>query len=139
MLDPCETHDVVRALGKFWEQACQVFERRSKIAVDVKVFFVSQLDFRCSRWPPRNQIADELDVMQCKMTADLLKEPWQPHEELCQYFGRRGRLASIAAIQGSGLKGVFGEQLRVTTIQQDSATIIVGRRGFVGAMQGLAS
>ena len=49
--------------------------------------------FRCSRWPPQCQVASELDCLQQKMTASLLKLPRDEGEEADAYVRRRGRAA----------------------------------------------
>ena len=53
-----------------------------------------QLDFRCSRWPPQKQIADELDRLQRKMTAILMRVPRHADEPIDVFVRRRGRLAA---------------------------------------------
>ena len=52
-----------------------------------------QLVFRCSRWPPQRQIATEVDTLQQRMNACMLRLPRLPHEEPDAYVRRRGRLA----------------------------------------------
>ena len=52
-----------------------------------------QLDFRCSRWPPQRQIACEVDQLQQKMVASLLRLPRLDGEEAPEYVRRRGRVA----------------------------------------------
>ena len=54
---------------------------------------VPQLSFRCSRWPPQHQIAFELDSLQQKMTASILRLPRFEGEETESYVRRRGRIA----------------------------------------------
>ena len=51
------------------------------------------LDFRCSRWPPQATIANELDAMQRKMVATLLRLTPLPDEDAAQFVRRRGRAA----------------------------------------------
>ena len=51
------------------------------------------MSFRCSRWPPQRQIACEVDTLQQKMTASLLRLPRDPGELPEDYVRRRGRLA----------------------------------------------
>ena len=53
----------------------------------------TQISFRCSRWPPQRQIAQEVDTLQQKMTASMLRLPRLEHEEPAAYVRRRGRLA----------------------------------------------
>ena len=52
-----------------------------------------QFAFRCSRWAPQKQIADELDRTQRKMMAAMTKTARNPGEEFADYFRRRGRIA----------------------------------------------
>ena len=52
-----------------------------------------QLKCRCSRWPPQRQVACEIDDLQQKMTASLMRLPRTPGEEAPEYVRRRGRLA----------------------------------------------
>ena len=52
-----------------------------------------QLAFRCSRWPPQRQIAAEVDKLQQKMMASMLRLPRLEGEEPDRYVRRRGRLA----------------------------------------------
>ena len=52
-----------------------------------------QLSFRCSRWPPKRQIACEVDQVQQKMIASLLRLPRLTGEDAPDYVRRRGRLA----------------------------------------------
>ena len=61
-----------------------------------------QMSFRCSRWPPQRQIAQEVDALQQKMTASMLRLPRHAHEEPAEYVRRRGRLArGLCQQQGS--------------------------------------
>ena len=52
------------------------------------------LSYRCSRWPPQPTIAQELDRVQRKMVAVLLRTPRRPDERLDSYFRRRRREAA---------------------------------------------
>ena len=54
---------------------------------------VPLLSFRCSRWPPQRQIASEVDQVQQKMVASLMRLPPLPGEEAADYVRRRGRAA----------------------------------------------
>ena len=72
----------------------------SKLALMQRVT-LPQLSFRCSRWPPQRQIANELDALQQKMVASLVRLPPAPGEEAADYVRRRGRLArKFCAKQG---------------------------------------
>ena len=52
-----------------------------------------QVFFRCSRWPPQKQIADEIDIVQRKMTAAITRVAREPGEEVIEYYRRRRRFA----------------------------------------------
>ena len=64
----------------------------SKLALMQRVT-LPQLSFRCSRWPPQRQIGSELDHLQQKMTASLMRLPRFPGEEVDVYVRRRGKAA----------------------------------------------
>ena len=71
-----------------------------------------QLSFRCSRWPPQRQIGSEVDTLQQKMTASLLRLPRDPGEEAEHYVRRRGRIArSISYEHGRRSQLWFGRAL----------------------------
>ena len=53
-----------------------------------------QMDFRSSRWPPQRRIADEVDILQRRMVATIMRVPPRPGEEPACYFRRRGRAAA---------------------------------------------
>ena len=74
---------------------------------------VPQLDFRCSRWPPQKQIADELDTLQRNMTAVLIRTPRLEAEETNDYFRRRRRIARNLCIEnGLWSKRWFSRSLK---------------------------
>ena len=52
-----------------------------------------QFAYRSSRWPPQRQIAAEVDGLQQKMVASMLRLPRLEGEEPEHYVKRRGRLA----------------------------------------------
>jgi hypothetical protein len=54
----------------------------------------SVLAYRCSRWPPQPTIAKELDRIQCKMTAAILRTPRNLGESNPEYCTRRNFVAS---------------------------------------------
>ena len=70
-----------------------MFETYQK-ALLLKRAVAPQLDFRCSRWAPQKQVASEIDSLQAKMTATLLKLPFGDGESPEDYVRRRGRLAA---------------------------------------------
>jgi hypothetical protein len=71
-----------------------------------------QLSFRCSRWPPQRQIGSEVDKIQQKMTASLLRLPREPGEEADSYVKRRGRAArKICSERGLWSNHWFGRSL----------------------------
>ena len=55
---------------------------------------VPLLDFRCSRWPPQQQIAAEVDRLQRKMAAVSIRLPRIPGEPVEAYVRRRGRMVA---------------------------------------------
>ena len=55
-----------------------------------------QSDFRCSRWPPQKQVASELDCIQRKMAATMLKVPLREGEPVVDFIRRRGRIAKAS-------------------------------------------
>ena len=72
-----------------------------------------QISFRCSRWPPQQQIAAEVDHIQQKMTSSLLKLPREPGEEAEAYVRRRGREARKCNMsQGLWSQHWFGRAIR---------------------------
>ena len=54
---------------------------------------VPQFAYKISRWPPQQQIANELDRLQQKMTSILLCEPMAIGEEVPEFVRRRGKIA----------------------------------------------
>ena len=52
-----------------------------------------QISFRCFRWLPQKQIANELDKLQQNMTASMLRLPPIAGEDAPEYVRRRGRAA----------------------------------------------
>ena len=58
-----------------------------------------QFGCKCSRWPPQRQIASELDRVQQKMTATILRAPRAAGEDVDAYVRRRGRLARNQCLQ----------------------------------------
>ena len=80
----------------FWgnpgSNAAKDLPRHSRLALLTRATF-PQLSFRCSRWPPQSQIASEVDQVQQKMVASLMRLPPLRGEEAPDYVRRRGRLA----------------------------------------------
>ena len=71
-----------------------------------------QLSFRCCRWPPQRQIGCELDHLQQKMIASLVRIPRVPGEEAAAYVRRRGRAArTICTEHGIWSDHWFGRAL----------------------------
>ena len=72
-----------------------------------------QLSFRCSRWPPQRQVKIELDQLQQKMVASIVRLPQIPGEEAKNYVRRRGRAArKTCAEQGMWSRHWFGRAVR---------------------------
>ena len=81
----------------FWTNPASKDSRHLSIedkAALLKRAVAPQLDFRCSRWAPQKQVASEIDRLQTKMTATLLKLPLLEDERPEDYVRRRGRLAA---------------------------------------------
>ena len=68
--------------------------RPSKKVSKMEKAVTPQLDCRCTRWPPQRTIAGELDGMQRKMVATVMRIPRYPGEETPGYVRRRGRAAA---------------------------------------------
>lgn len=51
-------------------------------------------EYRCSRWPPQRQVAEELDRVQRKIVSVILQLPREPGEDADRYVRRRGRIAA---------------------------------------------
>ena len=58
-----------------------------------------QFAYKCSRWPPQRQIALELDKLQQKMTATVMRVPRVAGEDIDVYVRRRGRIARNHCVQ----------------------------------------
>ena len=70
--------------------------KKLSVAFRLKLLFravVPIFDFKCSRWPPQASIAAEVDTLQRKMTAILLRLSPMPGEDVQQFVRRRGRAA----------------------------------------------
>ena len=91
VLDKSTQCNVAFVLVKPRGQGCSalIHRRESSVAKESG----PQLDFRCSRWAPQKQIATEVDRLQAKMTATLLRLPYVEGERPEDYVRRRGRLA----------------------------------------------
>ena len=72
--------------------AAQNLSVPNKLALMSRVV-TPQISFRCSRWPPQRTVAVEVDTLQQKMTASLLRLPRLEGEEADSYVRRRGRAA----------------------------------------------
>ena len=80
----------------FWANAGSAGASKLKMPDRLRLLLravVPILDFKCSRWPPQATIAAELDAVQRKMVATVLRlQPW-PDETFKQFSQRRGRAA----------------------------------------------
>ena len=68
------------------------------LSIDTRLHLIDravlpQLEFRCSRWPPQQQIANEISILQQKTFCIALKLPREIGEENIEYVRRRGRIA----------------------------------------------
>ena len=82
--------------GAFWGNSGAAGAKKLSVAFRLKLLFravVPIFDFRCSRWPPQASIAAEVDTLQRKMTAILLRLSPMPGEDVQQFVRRRGRAA----------------------------------------------
>ena len=80
----------------FWGNSGAAGAKKLSVAFRLKLLFravVPIFDFRCSRWPPQASIAAEVDTLQRKMTAILLRLSPMPGEDVQQFVRRRGRAA----------------------------------------------
>ena len=89
--------------GAFWANVSAAGSMKLPLLLRMKLLLravVPILDFKCSRWPPQLQIANELDAVQRKMVAILLRLTPE-NEETCEQFRRRrGRAARALCLQG---------------------------------------
>ena len=100
MLASLSQEHVASFLGKLQERAPENDKGKALILLDRCVFPV--LNFRVSRWPPQQVIADELDQTQAKMIASILRYRPGPGEDIASFCRRRMRDArSIADAQGT--------------------------------------
>ena len=93
-------HGTKRAMWRsFWASPAskdgQNLRRSAKLQL-LNEAVVPQLDFRCSRWPPQKTVARELDELQRKTHAAVLRIPRQPGEATEDYLHRRWRDAAAA-------------------------------------------
>ena len=83
------------------------------LACDRKMSLMSravlpQLSFRCSRWPPQSQIGNELDRLQQKMTASVMRLLRSCEEEVDAYVRRRGKAALVQSKEFGPIIGSTG-------------------------------
>ena len=73
----------------------------------------SVLRYRCSRWPPQPLFAKELDSLQAKMVASMMRVPRLPGELLPDFCRRRNRTAAVHCRQaGRWSKDWFARSIR---------------------------
>ena len=100
----------------FWanpgSNAARHLSRASNLALMSRAV-LPQLNFRCSRWPPQKQVRLEVDQLQQKMTASLVRLPRLIGEDAEAYVRRRGREARrINTEQGMWSNHWFSRCLR---------------------------
>ena len=83
--------------GAFWANAGTT--SASRVPLKCKLMLVNRallpiLDFRCSRWPPQQTVARELDSMQRKMLGVLFRLKPTNIETPAEFSRRRSKLAS---------------------------------------------
>ena len=90
--------NVKRSLwGSFWGNCGHASAKQ--LPVEMKFALMTRtctpsLAYRCSRWPPQPTIAGELDRIQRKMVAVILRIPRRPDEPINAYCRRRRREAA---------------------------------------------
>ena len=81
----------------FWANAGSQSARGLPTPLKVRLLTRSVLpvlDYRSSRWPPQKTIGLELDSLQCKMAASIIRVQRLAGESPADYFMRRNRDAS---------------------------------------------
>ena len=92
----CYTHTRTQMWKAFWGNSGSRVMRDAPIGTKCDLLdrcCRSVLSYRCSRWPPQSQIAQELDRVQSKMMAAILRIPRRPAEQAADYCHRRNREA----------------------------------------------
>ncbi len=93
-----------RSLWKaFWGNAGHPVPRGATLKVKRRLLERSckpVLSYRCSRWPPQPTIARELDRVQSKMAASLLRVQRLPGEDAAIYCRRRNRFGTPTLEEG---------------------------------------
>ena len=98
----CWTHTRKQMWGAFWANASAAGTMKLPLQLRLKLLLravVPILDFKCSRWPPQRQIANELNAVQRKMVAILLRLTPTDGETREQFVRRRGRAARQLCLQ----------------------------------------
>ena len=88
--------------GAFWANASAAGTMKLPVQLRLKLLLravVPILDFKYSRWPPQRQIANELNAVQRKMVAILLRLTPTDGETREQFVRRRGRAARQLCLQ----------------------------------------
>ena len=88
--------------GAFWANCGAAGAQKLPMAFRLRLLLRSVVpifDFRCSRWPPQATIAKEVDALQRKMMAILLRTTPLPQESFEQFSRRRGRAAGSLCVE----------------------------------------
>jgi len=99
----CWTRTRKQMWGAFWANVSAAGSMKLPLPLRLKLLLravMPILDFKCSRWPPQRQIANELDSVQRKMVAILLRLTPADGETREQFTRRRGRAARQLCLQG---------------------------------------
>jgi hypothetical protein len=93
----CFTNTKAKMWQAFWGNCGHSQMSSAPVATKCKLLdrsCRSVLAYRCSRWPPQPTIAKELDRVQSKMTAAILRTPREDGETSAEYCHRRNFVAS---------------------------------------------
>ena len=98
----CYTETKRMMWRSFWGNSGNAAIRRS--SVQLKSFLLNRcckaiFAYRCSRWPPQPTIAKEVDTLQTRMMASILRTARLPGELAPDYCKRRNKLAATECRQ----------------------------------------
>ena len=69
------------------------------------------ITYKCTRWPYQKQLAKELDKMQNKMIASLVREPRIPDESSGDYVRRRSTSANALSRRAGKWSRIWGSRV----------------------------
>ena len=93
---PCSLRTKQAIWGSFWANAGS--RSAQKLSVPLRVHLLTRavafaFDYRNIRLPPHQTIGQEVDTVQCKMAASILRTQRLPGEEAVEHCCRRNRAA----------------------------------------------